>query len=145
MPIGEKCVKNALSVAEYLRANAYKVEVCLENKSFKQLFKRAENANAQLAVIVGENEVANDEVVLKDLHTQKQVNIPLDNLIDTLDMMFNDYEEEEHHDGCCSKHDHTEEHDCCCGHHKEYDEDEYCEEEDGHECCCHHHHHHHEE
>lgn len=145
MPIGEKCVKNALSVAEYLRANAYKVEVCLENKSFKQLFKRAENANAQLAVIVGENEVANDEVVLKDLHTQKQVNIPLANLIDTLDMMFNDYEEEEHHDECCSKHDHTEEHDCCCGHHEEYDEDEYCEEEDGHECCCHHHHHHHEE
>lgn len=112
MPIGEKAIEHAFSLAQVLRANAYRVEVCLENKSFKQLFKRAEHVNAQLALIIGDNEIANNEVIIKDLHTQKQVNLPLDNLLSTLDMMFNT-EEEEHHEHCDHEH-----HECSC-HHEE--------------------------
>lgn len=107
MPIGEVAIKDAFNIAQILRANAYKVEVCLENKSFKQLFKRAENINAKLAIIIGENEIKNDEVVLKDLHTQKQVTLPLANLLQTLDMMFTEEEEEHHHHcdcGCENEH-----------------------------------------
>ncbi|MCH5172039.1 MAG: histidine--tRNA ligase [Erysipelotrichales bacterium] len=111
MPIGEDSIKDAFGIAQILRANAYKVEICLENKSFKQLFKRAENMNAKLAVIVGENEIKNNEVVLKDLHTQKQVTIPLSNLLNTLDLMFMEGEEEHHHCdcGCEDEHHHHEE------------------------------------
>jgi len=90
MPIKETSIKEAFALAQMLRANAYRTEICLEDKSFKQMFKRAENTHAQVALILGEDEIKNDEVVLKDLHTQKQVKIPLKNLLDTLDMMFND-------------------------------------------------------
>lgn len=115
MPVGENCIKDAFSLTQALRANAYRVEVCLESKSFKHLFKRAENTNAQLALIIGEEELKSNSVILKDLHTQKQTTIPLKNLLDTLAMMFDDLENEHHctcEDECCGD-------ECECHHHKE--------------------------
>ena len=107
MPLSDEQIDYAFYITEVLRASAYRTEICLEKKSFKQLFKRAEKVNAQVAIIIGEEEVKNNEVVIKDLKTTQQVKIPLANLLTTIDMMF--MKEEDHDEHChCGCHDHEE-------------------------------------
>ena len=52
------------------------------------MFKKAERRKAKIALIVGENEIKNGEVVLKDLATKIQSTVKNDDLIKTLDNIF---------------------------------------------------------
>ncbi|MCF6776753.1 histidine--tRNA ligase [Thiotrichales bacterium 19X7-9] len=64
----------ALKLAETIR-NALPdmpIEVNLSGGSFKSQFKQADKANANFAIIIGENELINDSVELKPLTTKAQ-------------------------------------------------------------------------
>lgn len=102
MPVGKEQIEFCFHLAETLRANAYRTEICLESKNLPAQFKRAERCKASIAIIIGEEEVKKEEVVVKNLHTQTQVKIPLKNLPHTLNQMFNQAEEHDHdcHCGC---------------------------------------------
>lgn len=84
MPIGEEQIKDCFYLASTLRQDGFFVEVCLEHKSFKNLFKRAENAGAKYALIVGEEELKNETVVLKNLKTKEQQVVSQEELEDVL-------------------------------------------------------------
>ena len=56
-----------------------------ENKSMGASFKIATRKNAKFALIIGENEIANNIVKLKDLNTQEQCDVALENLVEVLD------------------------------------------------------------
>ncbi len=88
LPIGEENIEYSLKLVNSLRAYGYSCEICLENKGMSQMFKKAERRKAKIALIIGENEIKNNEVVLKDLSTKIQSNVKNDDLIEVLDNIF---------------------------------------------------------
>ncbi|MFA6755162.1 MAG: histidine--tRNA ligase [Bacilli bacterium] len=99
MPIGENNFSKALEIANYLRVNGYSSDVCLENKGVGQMFKKAERRDALYALILGDDEVKNNTINLKNLTSQEQKNIKLDDLLKTLDHLFG--EDDDCDDDCC--------------------------------------------
>ena len=118
MPLGIKSQVEALNVANVIRMLGYATDMCFDDVKLSSMFKRAEKKHARYAVIIGENEINNNEVIIKDLSTQQQTTIPMDILEDRcIDLMS-----QEHHCDCGCEHDddeHEHHHDgeCCCGHH----------------------------
>ena len=93
MPLGEKCKTHAQSLACMLRTYCYRVDMCFDDVKMGNMFKRATNKKAKYALIIGENELANKTVILKDLSTQEQLIINEDELIDKLDELFESKED----------------------------------------------------
>ena len=95
MPLGESERLFAEEVAVLLRnSGGYRVDMCFDKTKVGNMFKRASNKGAKFAVIVGEEEAKNDSVVLKNLATQEQETVKLENIIDKLDEFFGSQEEE---------------------------------------------------
>lgn len=75
----------ALEVASIIRANAYSCEVNFTKRSMKSQFKSCERKKARFIIIIGEDEVKDEVVTVKDTSDQSQVIVKLDELIDYLD------------------------------------------------------------
>ena len=80
MPIGVECQQYALLVADELRVNAFKTDICFDNVKLANMFKRAEKKNAKAAVIIGEEEMKNGEVIIKNMETKEQITVSADEL-----------------------------------------------------------------
>lgn len=101
MPMDETCQEYALNIATNLRLNGFKVEVGLENKGFKSMFKKAIKNESKFALIIGEEEIKNNSITIKNLNTQEQETIILESLVDYLDLKASeDNEEVEHGPNC---------------------------------------------
>lgn len=83
----------ALEVTQVLRTNGYISEMDYYNRSLKAQFKSSERKNARFVVIIGEDEVKNNQVTLKDSLTKSQETISKDELVDRLDQLMEDYYE----------------------------------------------------
>jgi len=85
--VGEAALKHCLGLAEQIRnefADAV-VELNLDGGSFKSQLKRADKSGAKYALIMGEDEVANNEIGMKPLRSKDdQISIALDDLITML-------------------------------------------------------------
>ena len=81
MPLGSEAKELALQTAIALRIAGYRVDYCFDDVKLGNMFKRAERKGAQFAVIIGENEVAKQEAIVKNLATSEQISCPLDQLI----------------------------------------------------------------
>ena len=98
MPMGKEAQKYALMIATELRLSGYSCEMCFDDTKIGNMFKRAEKKHAKYGVIIGDNEVANEEIVIKDLESKEQITILHSLLIDRVDEMFEtreNHEEEE--------------------------------------------------
>ena len=80
MPLGEKARALASVVAAAFRLNAYRTDVCYEDVKLGNMFKRAERKGAKYAIIIGEDEVAKKEIVIKNLISTEQKSCPLNKL-----------------------------------------------------------------
>ena len=80
MPMGEVAKPLAMQVATDLRMSAYRTDMCFEDVKLGNMFKRAERKGASFAVIIGENEVNNQEVIIKNLASQEQFSCPVERL-----------------------------------------------------------------
>ena len=80
MPIGDVAKPLAMQVATELRVSGYRTDMCFEDVKLGNMFKRAERKGASFAVIIGENEVNNQEVIIKNMATQEQINCPVERL-----------------------------------------------------------------
>ena len=74
-----------LEVASIIRANAYSCEVNFTKRSMKSQFKSCERKKARFIIIIGEDEVKDEVVTVKDTIDQSQAIVKLDELIDYLD------------------------------------------------------------
>ena len=83
----------ALSVSQMLRDNSYVTEMDYYGRSLKAQFKSSERKKARFIVIVGEDEVKNDTVTLKDSLTQAQEEVKRDELCDRIQQLMEDYYE----------------------------------------------------
>jgi len=69
-----------LSVAGILREAGQKVDVVLEQRKSKWVFKHANRLGANYVAVVGSNEFENKEVSIKDMQQSKQETIKMDDL-----------------------------------------------------------------
>lgn len=83
----------ALSIAKDIRVNGFSCEMDYYNRSLKAQFKSTERKNARFIVIIGEDEVKNNCVTLKDSLTQAQESVNKDELIERMDQLMEDYYE----------------------------------------------------
>ena len=70
MPIGLESQKYALLIADEMRLLGYRVDMCFDDVKLGNMFKRAEKKKAKFAVIIGENEVLNHKVIIKNMFSQ---------------------------------------------------------------------------
>jgi histidyl-tRNA synthetase len=83
IPVGEAAAPAAFEIAEDLRRAGHVVEFELRAK-LKQGLRHAARQNARLAIIVGEDEIAQDKVVLRDLDAGEQQDVRRAQLLDRL-------------------------------------------------------------
>lgn len=73
---------SALEVATKLRKAGQSVDVVLEEKKTKWVFKYADRIKARFVVIVAPDEIANGEVSVKNLSAGEQTSIKIENLME---------------------------------------------------------------
>jgi histidyl-tRNA synthetase len=121
IPVCEEAKENSLLLATRIRNLGYICEVHYDANKIGSSIKKAVKKGAKYAMIIGDNEVKEGIVQLKNLANEEQISVALDDLEDKLDELFQEKED----DCCCGGH-HHEDGECCHGHHHE---------EGG---CCHH-------
>lgn len=83
-----------LKVASILRNNGFKVELNVYDRKLKAQFKSVARLNAKTVIIIGEDEIKEATVMLKNIETQEQIKVNLDELVDKLEeMVGNDIDE----------------------------------------------------
>lgn len=88
----------AFDVLTELRANGFRSDMDMQGKSFKGQFKAADRAGAKYVFLIGEDEMNNQTITMKNTETREQTTVPADDLIAVLDAAFNGDEEDEEHD-----------------------------------------------
>ena len=78
--IGAKAHDWAFPFAHRLRRQGVGVEIEAESRSLKSQMRRADKLKARSVVILGDDELAKGQAVLRDMSTKEQQEIPLDNL-----------------------------------------------------------------
>lgn len=68
--LGSSARTKACNIAELLRDNNFKVSVNMDGASFKSQMKKADKSNANLALIIGEDEVTNKMIKIKFLRNE---------------------------------------------------------------------------
>jgi len=74
---------NAALIRE-LRANGIAADMDTSGRAVKAQFKMADREGAAYSIVVGENELATNSVVLKDLKTTEQTTVPRDQIVSRL-------------------------------------------------------------
>ena len=120
MYVSETEKKYAASLVQYLRANGYRVDTEYTGRGLKAQFKQADRLNAKYLIILNDEDLAKDEVKIKNNKTKEEETVSVDYLLYFLDEHlseeeYDDYDLEEHE--CSCGHHHDEEHVCHCGGH----------------------------
>lgn len=108
-PMSEQGQKQGLMLADMFRCFAYKTDINLEGGKIGNQIKKAAKAGASLAIIIGDDEIKNETVIVKDLANETQEVVKVEEIDEYIENFFNKEDE------CCCQDEHT----CCCGHHEE--------------------------
>lgn len=73
----EECAK----IASTLRENGIKAQVDFESKKIAKKFKYADKLNVKYVIVIGENEINNNVVTLKNMETGKQDTLKLEEVL----------------------------------------------------------------
>ncbi len=82
--LGARAREAAFGWAMALGEAGLYVEMEYGDKSLKAQMKRADRLNAPLVLIVGDAELANGRVALRDMRTKEQTELPIEDLVPTL-------------------------------------------------------------
>jgi histidyl-tRNA synthetase len=66
-----------------------KTEMEFEDKSLKSQMKQADRMGAEHVLIVGDNEIEEGEVILRNMKTKDQVSIPIENIVENIILKLN--------------------------------------------------------
>lgn len=78
--LGKTVKKIGLKLTDYLRTNGVPTEIDYQSDNLKPQFKLAERVKARYIIIIGEDEVANNMMTIKDTIEQKEVKLSVDKL-----------------------------------------------------------------
>lgn len=87
----------AFDVVTELRANGFRSDIDMQDKSFKGQFKAADRNKAKIVCLIGEDEMNNQTITLKNTETRQQQTISANDLIRVVDGIFNG-EDHHHHE-----------------------------------------------
>ncbi len=82
--VGETAKKQSLELLEELRANNIRVSFDLSRDSLRSQMKLADKLGAKYVLLLGQTEVLRNEIILRDMQSGLQENIPLNKLIKML-------------------------------------------------------------
>ena len=85
MCLGKDVKTYAFEVLTQLRANAYRSDMDMLSRGFKGQWKAVDRSKAKFAIIIGEDEMNNNQVTVKNIEKQVQQTILRDELIAFLD------------------------------------------------------------
>ena len=83
---GDEAVSVGMRLADRLRRHGFRVVSNIGSTGFRSQLKRADRSGATWAVILGENEIRNRSVTLKQLATGEQSSVDMERLIEVLDL-----------------------------------------------------------
>lgn len=78
---GEKAESEALVMAQNLRHNGFKVELDLSGSNFAKQFKRGDRSGAKICLVLGDSEVEEGTIQVKNLETAEQKTVSQANLM----------------------------------------------------------------
>ena len=87
----DEIIQKNFVLADMLREGGFSGEMNYVTKSMGSLFKSATRKGAKFAIIVGDDEVARKEVAVKNLKTQEQTMVKLEDLENVLHSMIDKY------------------------------------------------------
>ena len=141
MPLSENEKSFGIALCNSLRILGFKTDMDYQGRTLKANFKQAERLGSHLAIIIGEEELKNKELTIKNMRTKEEVKVDNNDIISYIAGALEDIYHEHHcdcDDGCCS-HDecHCDDecncnHDCTCGDDCACTEDNCCSED----CTC---------
>lgn len=73
IPVSENEISFCFHIAQGIRRGGFKAVVYLENKGLKKGLKTASQSKAKNAIIIGEEEIKNGYLVIKDLESGEQI------------------------------------------------------------------------
>jgi histidyl-tRNA synthetase len=82
IPLGEAARDKAFSLLRTLHKKEIPALMEYEDKSLKSLLKRADKAKIPYAAILGTDELTNDRILIRNLYTQQQEEIPIPQFLD---------------------------------------------------------------
>ena len=95
----------ALQITTELRSNGYRCDMDYLGRSFKAQFKTVDRRGARIAIMIGDRELNEGILSLKETDTQKQHKVPMDDIVAVMDRLFDESGNKEG--------------ECACGHHHE--------------------------
>ena len=84
---------HALKVTALLREEGFITEMDYYHRSLKAQFKSSDRKKARFVIIIGEDEIRNDSVTLKDTLTKAQEEVKVSELTERMDQLLEDYYE----------------------------------------------------
>ncbi|MCP3875581.1 MAG: histidine--tRNA ligase [Desulfobacteraceae bacterium] len=82
--LGEPAMEKGYLWSCELNQAGIRTEIDFRGKSLKALMKRANKLNAKYVLIAGENELADNSVILRDMNTKDQVSLSIETLVPEL-------------------------------------------------------------
>ena len=84
-PMDDTCKSYSLKVLNMLRMNGFNGDMDYMNRSLKSNFKQAERLNTKYIIIIGNDEIENNMVTIKNNETKESKTVALDDIIDYFD------------------------------------------------------------
>ncbi len=75
----------ALSLSNDLRLSGFQVEMDYMNRKIQNNFKQADRFHSKIIIIIGENEVKENILTIKDNHTKQEYKVKLEDIVEFLD------------------------------------------------------------
>lgn len=82
-----------ISLVNTLRLNGFDVDMDYTSRNMKNNFSRADKLDAKFIIIIGEDEIKNEYVTIKDNKTKEGFKVSLNEMIDFLDKKLEGYNE----------------------------------------------------
>ena len=81
----EKGIEYSFALLQDLRLNGFNVDIDYMNRKIQNNFKQADRLKAKFVIIIGEDEVNNNILTIKDNHTKEEYKVNTLDIIDFLD------------------------------------------------------------
>lgn len=88
MYVSEEEKEYAAMIAGNLRLNGFSTEIENMGRNLKAQFKQADRFNARYLIILNNEDLKNEQINIKDNTTKEEKKIPINDLVDYLDMNF---------------------------------------------------------
>ena len=86
LAVSESEKETACYLAQNLRLNGFIVDTDLMNKSLKAQFKSVDRFEAKYLIVLNDEDLAKNEVVIKDNKTKEEERVNINDLVDYIDM-----------------------------------------------------------